>query len=309
MASYAATEVTIAARDGCVLSGTYVAPDLDGPHPAALVLSGSGPLDRDSNMDDQVLGVSWAIAESLGEAGIASLRYDKRGVGRSEGEYFETGFETETSDAFSAMHHLREIAGVDRNRVGAVGHSVGATIALRKAAVDPDVAFTVLLAAASSPGGEVMGWQSRRIAKTLPGPDWLLGRWFRRRQQSDRERLLTSTEDIIWMHRQRTPARWLREYMGHDPGPDLSAIRSPILAITGAKDLQVDPAELAVISGSVHGRCRTESPGDLTHVLRCDEGKPKMSSYPDLIARPVDADLLQLVTTWIDDTVGSPSGD
>ncbi|MCP4965619.1 MAG: alpha/beta hydrolase [bacterium] len=308
MGAHTVTEATFAARDGCLLSGTIVVPDREGPHPAALLLSGSGPLDRDSNMEGQILGISWAVAEMLADAGIASLRYDKRGVGRSEGDYFETGFETETSDAFSARQFLCGATAVDSARVGTIGHSVGATIALRKAAVDPSVAFTVLLAVASSPGREVVEWQSGRIAASLPGPDWLLGRWFRSRQQRDRERLLASTEDVIWLRRQRTPAKWLREYMAHDPGLELAAIRTPVLAVTGAKDLQIDPAELAVIGDQVQGPCQTESPHDLTHVLRSEPGKPKLSDYPDLIVRPVDAELLQLLTAWIRATIGAPNG-
>lgn len=307
MAETNTTEVTITASDGCELSGTLAVPDPGRLRSAALLLSGSGPLDRDSNMEGQILGLSWAIAETLAKEGVASLRYDKRGVGRSGGDYAGSGFQLEISDAFSAMAYLRNGAGVDLSRVGVVGHSVGATIALQIAAADTTIAFAVLLAAAASSGREVMEWQSDRIAATLPGPDWLLGRWFRRRQRRDRQRLLASADDTIWMHRQETPARWLREYMAYDPGPDLTAIQCPVLAITGEKDLQVNAADLVVIAEAVQGSCSTEAPDDLTHVLRCDSSRPKLSSYPDLIARPVDADVLRRVASWITDTHGEPS--
>lgn len=307
MAETTTTEVAITASDGCVLSGTLAVPHTGRVRSAALLLSGSGPLDRDSNIEGQILGISWALAETLGKEGVASLRYDKRGVGRSGGNYAGSGFQLEISDAIAAREYLRNVAGVDSSRVGVVGHSAGATIALQMAAADTSVAFAVLLAAAASSGREVMEWQSDRIAATLPGPDWLLGRWFRRRQRRDRERLLGSTDDMIWMHRQETPARWLREYMAYDPGPDLAAIQCPVLAITGGKDLQVNPADLVVIAEAVQGSCSTEAPADLTHVLRCDSSRPKLSSYPDLIARPVDADVLRRVASWITETDGCPN--
>ena len=172
MAGTTTTEVAITASDGCVLSGTLAVPDTGRARSAALLLSGSGPLDRDSNMEGQILGISWAFAGILAKDGVASLRYDKRGVGRSGGNYTGSGFHLERSDAFAAREFLRNVAGVDPSRVGVVGHSVGATIALQMAAADTTVAFAVLLAAAASSGREVMEWQSDRIAATLPGPNW-----------------------------------------------------------------------------------------------------------------------------------------
>ena len=105
-----------AARDGTRLAGTLT----PGAAPAALILSGSGPLDRDSNMKGQALNVGNALAEVLATRGLASLRYDKRGVGESGGEYLMTGFEQETDDARAALGVL------DSDRRVVIGHSVGA---------------------------------------------------------------------------------------------------------------------------------------------------------------------------------------
>ena len=89
------------------LEGTLSLSDDPGPHPAALVLSGSGPLDRDSNMAGQRLDVAKALATGLAARGVASLRFDKRGVGKSGGEYLTASLSDETADASCALDALR----------------------------------------------------------------------------------------------------------------------------------------------------------------------------------------------------------
>ncbi len=102
-----------AAEDGTRLVGTLTRADTAGPSPAALLLNGSGPLDRDSNMPGQALDVAKTLAEGLAARGVASLRYDKRGVGESSGEYLTTGFGQEASDASRALSALRAAPAVD----------------------------------------------------------------------------------------------------------------------------------------------------------------------------------------------------
>ena len=148
--------VELAARDGTRLA-VMLTP---GGAPAVLILSGSGPLDRDSNMKGQALNVGNALADALAAHGIASLRYDKRGVGESGGEYLTAGFQQETDDARAALEALPDERAV-------VGHSVGATIAIRLAA-EYELAGVVLLCAGLAPGTEVMREQSERIAQTVP---------------------------------------------------------------------------------------------------------------------------------------------
>ena len=221
------------------LEGTLSVPDDPGPHPAALLLNGSGPLDRDSNMAGQRLDVAKALATGLAARGVASLRFDKRGVGKSGGEYLTASLSDETADASCALDALRARPD-STGSVAVIGHSVGATVAMRlaRAARPPDA--YVFLAGAATPGEQVMAWQSRRIAATQPVP-W---RWFRRtlvrRQAADRARLLASTGATLHVRGQDLPAHWFREYMAYDPAADLATIAQPVLAVTGAKDIQVD---------------------------------------------------------------------
>jgi uncharacterized protein len=277
--------VEFAARDGTRLVGTLT----PGGAPATLILSGSGPLDRDSNMKGQALNVGNALAEALAARGLASLRYDKRGTGESGGEYLTTGFEQETDDARAALDAL------DGDRLAVIGHSVGATIAIRLAAERP-LAGVVLLAAATRPGVEVMRIQTERIAGTVPR----LGRgFFLRRQAAVRRRLQDSGDDTVRVGFGRLPARWFREYMAYDPEPDIRAIQCPVLAITGSSDLQVDPADVGRIGELASTPFTGESPDRLTHLLRISHDAPSLRTYPRQLKDPADPALLERVATWL----------
>ena len=279
------------------LEGTLATPAGPGPHPAALLLSGSGPLDRDSNMAQQRLDVAQALATGLASCGVASLRYDKRGVGLSGGEYLTTSLSDETADARSAMRALRERPETT-GRVAVIGHSAGAIVAMRLARSPHPPDAYVFLAGAAIPGEQVMAWQSRRIAATLPVP-W---RWFRRtierRQAADRARLLAATGATVRVRRQDLPAQWFREYMTYDPAVDLVAISRPVLAVTGGKDVQVDAADVVAIGRMVTGPFEGDTPDDLTHVLRRDQHPPGLHRYAELLRGPVDPKLVERVATW-----------
>ena len=278
---------TFAAADGSTLAGTLVTPP--GATAAALILNGSGPIDRDSNMPGQTLDIASALSDAVAARGIAVLRYDKRGIGESEGEYLATGFDDETQDASAALDALAAVAPVT-----VIGHSVGATIAIRLAATGR-AAGVILLAAATQPGAVVMERQTERIARTMRGLQRPLRGWFVRRQAAIRRELLTSTADTIRAGRLELPARWFREYMPYDPVPDLRAIRCPVLAVTGANDVQVDPGDVARIGELVGGPFTGHTPEGLTHVLR--RGPAGLGEYAAQLKRPIDPELLDLVAT------------
>ncbi len=286
------------APDGTRLHGTLTRPGSHDSVPAALLLSGSGPLDRDSNMPGQVLNVASALASALVAHGVGSLRFDKRGVGRSSGDYLTTGFVQEADDAAAALNALRQADGVDGSRLTVIGHSVGATIAIRLASATSWLAGAVLLSGSAQRGAEVMRWQSDRIAASLRGPSRLFARRFLRRQERIRQRLLASTDDVVRVGRSSQPARWLREYMAYDPTADLRAIRCPVLAITGEKDVQVDPGDVARIGELIEADYSGFVPEELTHLLRRDSGPPGLATYGAQLERPVDPELLERVAEW-----------
>jgi uncharacterized protein len=294
-------DIELDCHDGARLSGTLTTPEgtSDRPAVAALLLSGSGPLDRDSNMTGQALNVGNALASALAAHGVASLRYNKRGVGRSAGAYLTTGFEQETLDASAALEALRRLDGIDGDRTAVVGHSVGGTIAVRLASSDRTLAGAVLLSASAQTGAEVMRWQSERIAASLTGISRLFARRFLRRQERERRRLVDSSGDILRTGKTELPARWLREFMAYDPKADLPSLRCPVLAITGRSDLQVDPDDVAHIGELVTGEFSGHTPDELTHVLRRHPGPPSLATYPAQLERPVDPELLACVAAWI----------
>lgn len=298
----AETDVVLVSA-GLGLAGTYAAPRDREPLATALILPGSGEVDRDADHPRLPLGVSSDIAHALAGHGIASLRYDKRGVGRSEGSLLHTGLTDNVDDARAALHWLRT-RGPDAARpVFLVGHSEGGMIAEALAAGDPDLAGVVLLAAPAVPGAEMMAWQTRQVADALPPFAGAVVRLFRvdltRAQQKAVARIRASTTDTLRMNGRKVNARWQRELLDFDPAPLLARITAPVLAITGDKDLQVDADDLHVIRDTVAGPVEVHRARDLTHLLRTDPDRPNLGAYARLIRRPTDGPLLERVASWI----------
>ena len=150
-----------------------------------------------------------------------------------------------------------------------------------------------------------MAWQSARIAATLPRALGPFGPLFVRMQARGRRRLRTSTADVIRVNWSRIPARWMREYMAYDPARDLAAIRCPVLAVRGCKDVQVDAADVERMRVLVTSPFTGHTPADLTHVLRTTSGPPGLAGYRALLRQPPEPVLMEQVATWIRDHTSS----
>ncbi len=294
------------------LAGTLTLPGGTGRPPVVVIASGSGPLDRDSNHRRARFDVARQLAVALADAGIASYRYDKRGVGASPGDWLAAGLLDNLDDLGRAVDAVRARSEVDAGRVLVAGHSEGAVLAAALAARGAPVAGVVLLSMSATPGEELLRWQARRIAPTLPAPVRGLLRLLRVDLESkvagNHERIKRTTTDVARIGGARLNARWHREFMAHDPRPDLARIAVPVLAITGGKDLQVKPEDLDVIATTApHATVRLVP--DLTHTLRRQPGPPSMAAYRRELRRPVDAELLRTVVDWCTATVAvSPPG-
>ncbi|MGY1773066.1 alpha/beta hydrolase family protein [Blastococcus sp. SYSU D00813] len=294
-------EVTVPGEPA--LAGTLTLPEGAGPFPAVALAAGSGPVDRDSDHRRARLGVTRALAHALAGGGLASLRYDKRGVGGSGGgDWRAAGFADNVDDLARVRDALAARPEVDPGRVLLGGHSEGALLAAAVAARGAGAAGLVLLSASATPGRELLDWQTARIAATLPRPVRLLLRGLRvdleRRAAANRARIAATTTDVARVGAVRVNARWTREFMAHDPRADLRRIDVPVLALTGGKDLQVRPDDLAVIAATVPGEVTTHLVPDLTHTLRRQPGPPSMSRYREELRRPVDAGVLDTVVSW-----------
>jgi alpha-beta hydrolase superfamily lysophospholipase len=345
------TASTSAAPRGTAPAGTVPGAGRE-PYPVALIITGSGPLDRDANHPRMPLGISRDLAHALARAGVASFRYDKRGAGESQGSFLAAGLHDNVDDARAALAWLRTRPELDPAAVFVIGHSEGAIIATALGAepagsagdtgAAADLAGIVLLSPMAKTGEETLTWQTRQIAGDLPAPVRVILRLLRTdlvtKQAEAVARLKATTTDVARVQGRKTNARWHREFIAFDPEPALRALRAPVLAVTGAGDVQVDPADLDAIAaaaggGSVTGDGTATGDGavvggdaaadggdavasgdattggdvttvrvpELSHLLRRDPDGGGLRTYKQQIRRPVDPGLLSLVTDWITD--------
>lgn len=244
--------------------------------PAVVMVSGSGPQDRDETIGShQPFRV---IAHWLAKHGVASLRYDDRGTGSSTGEFLSSTTFDFADDATAVWQHARSLEGIDRLRVGLLGHSEGGIIGPMVAANEPEVAFLILLAPPAFAGSEILATQIDRISE-LQGVDASTRQASIKLQrtlqslalepESDEARTMSRARQAVleqWdalqgmsealpgesedARRQRvvdqilaqfkglqTP--WMRYFLAFDPTSAWLVMRAPTLAIWGDKDVQV----------------------------------------------------------------------
>lgn len=284
--------------DGITLAGTYS--DAATPVAAALLITGSGKINRDSDVRLLRIGVTRAVAEALAGAHVPSLRYDKRGVGASGGDYRRAGMAENLADARAALGWLAGRApGLP---LLAVGHSEGTFYAAELAGSDPRMAGAVLLSAPARSGEQVVDYQIEMLTTKLPAvvkaAFRLTRRDFARTQRQRLERLKASSGDVIRMTGVRVNARWWRDFLGYDPSAALARVTVPVLAITGGHDLQVPPEDVDAIGRLVHGPFEGHVIGDLSHLLRPDPGSVGPRSYRRAVRQPVSPAVLELITAW-----------
>jgi hypothetical protein len=291
--------------------GTHIAGTLAGvPHPvaAALLITGSGKINRDSDARlgrrGPMLvrtGVTRQLAGALGAANVATLRYDKRGIGASGGDYLRAGLTENLADARAALRWLA--ARFPGLPLLVMGHSEGTWLAARLAAEEERVAGAVLLGAPARTGEEVINWQIAEIAPALPAAARLIirltGQDFTRTQEKRLALLRSSTSDVIRVGGVRANARWWREFLGHDPVPDYAKLTVPVLAVTGGHDMQVPPGDATAIGRLVQGPFEGRVVGDLSHLLRPDPDRKGPAGYRRAVRQPVSAEVLTLVTAWV----------
>lgn len=289
---------------GCTLAGAFTrAAD---PVAAALLIAGSGRVNRDSDARlpgglTLRAGVTKAVAETLATAGVSTLRYDKRGVGRSGGDHWTTGMGQRLADARAGLDWLAAHTG--GLPLLAVGHSEGAYHAAQLAA-DHAVAGAVLLSGSARTGGEVLAWQSRQLAERLPVSAKLVLALLRtdavKAQRKNQDKIMASSADVIRIQGQRISACWFRDFVRYDPAPVLARVTAPVLAITGGHDLQVPPDDVDTIGRLVKGPFDGHIVGDLSHLLRPDPQSVGPRGYRRAVRQPVSPQALALIANWVD---------
>lgn len=306
-------EVTVAIPGDPVLAGTLALPAGNGSDlPAVLLASGSGPIDRDSNHRRMRFDVARQLADALAAAGLASLRYDKRGVGGTPGDWRLAGLHDNVDDLGRARDFLARRPEIDADRIVVAGHSEGAILAAALAAGGVPLAGVVLLAGTATRGEDLLRWQAARIEPTLPAFVRRLLRLTRtdlqKKVAANHVRIKATTTDVARIGGAKINARWTREFMAHDPADDLRRITAPVLAITGTKDLQSRPDDLRLMADVAAGPIETHRVPDLTHTLRRQPGPPSLRAYKDELTRPVDAEVLETVVRWCAQVTGGAKG-
>lgn len=294
--------------DNYKLAGTFMTPDETKALPAVLLLPGSGQTNRDDNAKKLAINVFPQIAEAMNGWGIASLRYDKRGVGESEGDYWRSDLNDRIADANAAIKWLKAQDDVDSEKIYVLGHSEGALIATSIAAGRTAVAGAILLAGSAKTGEETLLWQGEQIVGNLTGfSKWLVDHLHidpLQKQQQALEKIKKSTKDTYRIQLiQRINAKWMRQFLAYDPERDLANIHVPVLAITGEKDIQVDPADLERMKELVKGSFEPHLVPDVTHLLRTDSGAPTLKTYKEQAQRPVDERVVKYIQAWLKDEI------
>ena len=251
-------------KDSVSLSGTFTRPSSPGKYPVVVMLSGSGPQNRDEEMAGHKFFL--VLADYFARNGIASLRYDDRGAGASTGDFEAASIYDFAHDAITAMGYLKTRNDVDLHSVGLLGHSEGAIVAQIVAADNPAVAFVISLAGIGVTGRELIDQQSVIKGQLAGKPDSLIRKDLLRMQpywdllasDSDisvikpkaaaliRELYRTSDEEV---KKEMTEDEMVRNanlspeaisLLRYHPLTYLKQIRCPFMAINGTKDIQVD---------------------------------------------------------------------
>jgi pimeloyl-ACP methyl ester carboxylesterase len=293
---FASEEVTF--QNGAQkLAGTLTIPRAGrAPHPAAVIITGSGPQDRDGSA---LLNFYRLIAERLSKGGVAVLRVDDRGTGQSGMPTTPTGYRDLINDTRAAFSYLSSRREIDPQRIALVGHSEGAETALTLAAEEPRVAAVALLAGTSRPVDRVLVEQSL-YAVALQAPV----------TPGDKSKLNVVARQLIEIFdeakAQRVPADpskdnlgWFREHAASDPLALARRVRVPVLILNGERDSNVLPYHALELGQALaeggNSRVTLRIFPNLTHVFtpsQLDRG------VTDAQAGEISTEFLQTLHTW-----------
>ncbi|MFH1311993.1 MAG: alpha/beta fold hydrolase [Candidatus Eisenbacteria bacterium] len=307
------------------LAGTLTLPAGDGPYPAVLLISGSGP----QNRDEEIFGHKpfLVLSDHLTRVGIAVLRVDDRGVGESTGDFVHATSEDFAEDALAGVEFLLARPEIDPERIGLIGHSEGGVIAPMVASRSRAVSFLVLLAGPGVPGDEILirqmelisraaGMEEEQVARVISAQRTLLdlvkGGAVQEEVEAQIHRLIQaqtgadSTAEEIQQEAaaqaRRVTSPWFRFFLRHDPLHLLERTRVPVLALCGELDLQVDPRQNlpaireALMRGGNPDYTAMELPG-LNHLFQ-EAGTGSPTEYYS-IEETFNPAALDAISDWI----------
>jgi len=273
-APYAEQEITV--TNGAVrIAGTLTIPPGAGPFPLVVMITGSGP----QNRDEDIFGfkVFQVIADRLARGGVAVYRYDDRGIGGSTGNLAAATTPDFAGDALAALAALKGRPGIDARRMGILGHSEGATAAAIAASRSSDVSFAVLIAPPGLRGEDVLRQQALDGARGLGADDAAVARIAAAHRavttsllkKASGEELAAAIKDLIRAQYDSMPpaqqqalgerngfvektfagavaqlqSPWMRFMIDFDHAAPLREVTCPVLVVFGRLDTQVPPAQ------------------------------------------------------------------
>jgi uncharacterized protein len=269
---YAEEDVTFQNKDANInLGGTLTLPKEAKKNPAVVLVTGSGPQDRDEALFGHKPFL--VIADYLTRNGIAVLRYDDRGVGKSKGNFFTATTVDFMTDALSAVEYLKSRKEIDPNKIGIVGHSEGGMVGPLAASNSDNVKFVVMLAGPGMTGKDLIPLQTKllmlangsneneaneQVTRTKEAFDIIVNEpdstsaykklfdLYEKKMSklSEEEKNKPENGKVVFegMTKQYL-SPWFRFFLKYDPRPTLENVHVPVLAMNGEKDLQVPAKE------------------------------------------------------------------
>jgi pimeloyl-ACP methyl ester carboxylesterase len=324
---YRSEDVSFASSDAtATLAGTLTLPQGAGPFPAAVLVGGSGPMDRDETIAEHKPFL--VLADFLTRRGLAVLRCDKRGIGQSTGNFASAAVTDLARDTQAALAYLKTRKEVDPQRLGVIGHSEGGILASFAATQASDANWVVLMAAPATTGERTLLRQSELLARGagLPEEQITQSLDFNRkayaavRSEPDpaslTKRLQTLVEQsglaaavppaALQAQLRMMTSPWFREFLDYDPLPTLEKLQCPVLALAGDRDLQVDSLENVPLLRKAY---ETSGNKDFTvvemegvnHLLQ--KAQSGMPALYGAIEETMAPEVLESVASWITDHV------
>lgn len=308
--------------DSISLAGTLTYPKTGSNFPSAILISGSGPQDRNSTfMNHKPFLV---IADYLTKKGVAVLRVDDRGVGESSGNYNETDLTGFVNDTKSAFEFLKTHSKIDPSKIGLIGHSLGGVIAPIIASENKDISFIVLLAGSGIQGDRLMLLQKEKVERKMGVPESAIVQG-RKNIKGAYDIILNSESDKIQLQKElknyfknvfgamlpknqiqtiseQLSIPWLIEFIKFDPKTSLSKTECPVLALNGANDLQVPSkknleAIQKILKDSGNTRVKTKELENLNHLFQ--ESTTGLPNEYAAIEQTFSPKALEIIADWI----------
>lgn len=314
--------------DSIKLAGTLTLPKNKKKSVVAILINGSGPLDRDCTIYNHK--PFWVIADYLTNNGIAVLRFDERGTAKSEGDYSKATTYDLASDVEAGINYLKTRTDIDASKIGLIGHSEGGVIAPIIASSNKDVAFTVLLAGPGVAGDVTLYTQNEKImAQSGATPEAvnfqldISKNLYRIVKTTSNDSLATKISTYLDKYKEdnkdskvlpfllnpltkiefmKFSKPWLREFVRLDPEPFLLKTKCPVLALNGSKDVQVIPdlnlnaIEAALKKGENKDFTLKEIEG-LNHLFQTI--KTGSTSEYATLEETFSSEVLKLIANWI----------